>query len=281
MRKRHLLWLLFLPIGLHVFSLFFLHFKDTIHSRDFEYGFDKLYAARVSGLDYSQLDSILSQPFHFLGQGKQMTAFESADGKYVLKFFNPMRPLKGKWYTSWKQWKKCTSLKWISHEWFQKKARLKKLFQRHRLAFDFLREETGLIFVHLFPSERINHLVHILDQKGKMHIFFLNTTPFVIQKKATLVPVYLNDLLRQNKLEEAKFAILQLQELFAKRLEVGVTDRIQTMENNYGFVKNKPIQIDIGRIQIDADLQKNSTEEKLRILGNFQDWLSKNYPELL
>ncbi len=278
MQKKNFLYLLFLPLAVHLFSLFFLHFGKNFHPKDFIHGFDKTYSKEVSGLDYSQLDEILHQPFHYLGQGKQMTALESADGKYVLKLFNPMRPLKHKWYMELKWWKQCSSLKWISREWFHKKERLEKLFKRHQLAYDHLREETGLLFVYLSPSEKISHYVRITDNRDKLHTLSLHNTPFVLQERATLVPQYLHELIESEKIDEANRAVERIEELFIKRLEFGITDRIQTMENNYGFVGEKPIQLDVGRIRIEPDLQESPNAEKARILGNFRSWLQEHYP---
>ena len=271
---------LVLPVVFHLFSLFFLHFDGEFHPKKFEHGFDKSYSTQVSDLDYSHLDSIIGQHFHFLGHGKQMTAFESEDGLYVLKLFNPMRPLKKKWYTNWKYWRRYSSIKWISREWFQKKTRLKKLFVRHQIAHEFLRDETGLVFVHLSPSKRICHYVHVTDQRGRIHVVALENTPFILQEKAVLVPRYLNHLVKENRFEEAHAAVSRLQTLLEKRISVGITDRIQTMENNYGFVGKKPIQIDIGRIRFNPELIKNPEEERLRILGNLNTWLTENYPHL-
>ncbi|NGX47898.1 MAG: hypothetical protein K1000chlam3_01283 [Chlamydiae bacterium] len=279
MHKKLLFTLLLLPFGLHLFQLFFLHYNGKFSSKTFTHGFEKNYSQEVSGLTFAKLDEIFREPFHQIGQGKQMIAFASADGKYVLKFFNPMRPLKKKWYTNEKYWKRYSSLKWISREWFGKKARLKKLFKRHKLAYELLQEETGLLFVHLRPSKRICHLVSVTDKWGKEHRISLAETPFILQKKAQLVPSYLQQLMQENKSDEIKQALARIEALFERRLQVGITDRIQTMENNYGFVDGKPIQIDVGRIRYDPTL--NIEEERARILTNFHTWIKSNYDHLL
>lgn len=280
MNKKPLLLLLVLPLAVHLFQLFFLHFNEAFHPKDFAHGFDKSFTTQVSELDFSKLDPILSQPFHYLKHGKQMVALESADGRYVLKLFNPMRPLEKKWYLKWKLWKRYSSIKWISREWFHKKPRLKKLLVRHKLAYEHLRQETGLVFIHASPSEKVIHYLHMTDQKGKKHILSLSETPFVIQEKAILVPQYLQKLLNEHKTEQVNTAITNLHKLFDKRLSVGITDRIQTMENNYGFVGTRPIQIDVGRIRFDPLLKKQSDEEKTRILNNFHSWLGNKFPEI-
>ena len=275
--KKRLLLLLLLPIFAQLMNLFAFHFRERFHPREFEHGFRPSYSQEVSGLDYNALDPILSQPFHYLGHGKQMVALESNDGKYVLKIFNPMRPLKKQWYKKWRYWKRYSSLKSIKREWFTKKARLKKLFRRHKIAYEHLKEETGLVFVHLKQDPRICHLVHVTDHLGKKHILALQDTPFVLQKKATLVPAYLTRLIEQGQHDQALLALTQLENLFDRRIEEGITDRIQTMENNYGFVNGRPIQIDVGRIRKFPNLDP---DEKERIMKSFDAWLQEAFPTL-
>lgn len=264
----------------HLGNLFLWHFGIQFHKSDFQHGFEKFYQIDVSDQDPKKLDAIFSQEFHYLGHGKQMIAFESCDKKVVLKLFNPMRPLKKGWYKRWKYWKRYSSLKWISREWLHKKQRLKKLFLRHKIAYEKLREETGLLYVHLCPSEKVTHFVHLVDNKGKKHLLSLENTPFVLQEKATLVPIYLNRLIEKKELAKAQTAISALERLLEKRCDVGITDRIQTMNNNYGFVGNKPIQIDVGRLRFEKELLNDSSFEKKRILTNFQTWTHTHYPTL-
>lgn len=280
MKKRYFLLLLF-PIFAQLFTLFFLHFDEKIRVEDFKHGFKETYSVDVSGLDFEQLDAIFMQPFTYLGHGKQMVAFESSDKKHVLKLFNPMRPLKKKWFTKWKYWKRYNSLKWIKREWFQKEKRLQKLFERHQLAFEKIRLETGLEFVHLKPSKRVCHLVHLTDNRGRKQIVSLADTPFVLQEKATLVPDHLKALLAKGDLPGAADAVAKLKNLLQTRLEAGITDRIQTMWNNYGFVGNRPIQIDVGRIRFDAALLEKKEEESQRITQNLDNWISDAYPQLI
>lgn len=273
------LFILFFLFGIHLCQLFFLHYDGKIKARSYSHGFSPIYTQTVAGLDSSMLDEIFKQPFRRLGMGKQMIALISEDQKYVLKLFNPMRPLQKKWYTKWKCWKEYSSLKWLKREWLGRTGRLKKLFKRHKIAYEMLKEETGLLFVHLAPSKQVSHYITVIDDRGKEIQLHLADTPFVLQKKATLVPAYLNNLIQTNRIEEAKAAIVQIEKLLEKRLEARITDRIQTMENNYGFVDGKPIQIDVGRIRFNEPF--DVSEEKERIFNNFQTWTAEHYGHLL
>jgi hypothetical protein len=277
MRKNMLFFFLLLPIFFHLGCVIYFHFGETFKPRQFEHGFKKSYSTVVAGLDYSQLDSALCQRFTYLGRGLQMTAFISEDGNYVLKFFHPRIPLKSNWYLNWKNWKRTYSLKWISTNWFQTGRRLEKMFNRLKIAYSVLRDETGLVFIHLAPSDRVNHFVHVIDKQGKAHLMNLNQTPFVLQKKAMIASDYLDQLANENRVDELKEAITLIEQLFAKRLKLGITDPNQNMDINYGFVDGRPIQIDVGRIRSEPILLIEPEEEQKRILDNFHKWLSNRY----
>jgi len=265
---------------IHVSMVIYFHFDDTFHLRHFQHGFKQSYSKQIPDLDHTVLNTILHQPFHQIGQGDQMTAYESADGKYVLKLFNPRVPLQKKWYFKWKHWKKTYSLKWISNEWFQRSRRLEKMFARLKIAFSVLREESGLIFLHLCQNDEIRHTVQLTDKKGKEHLLPLNQTPFVLQKKAILASEYLDQLIIEDRLVDAGEAILNIEELFAKRLKLGITDENQTMDKNYGFIEGKPIQIDVGKIRVEPALLVSKESEERRILNSFHCWLKERYPFL-
>jgi hypothetical protein len=92
-----------------------------------------------------------------------------------------------------------------------------------------------------------------------------------LQERAELAAKYLGSL----NPEETKKALQAMENLFEKRLSLCITDRIQTMENNYGFVNGRPIQIDVGRIRQDPNL--NTEEERARILHNFRSWYQDKF----
>jgi len=268
---------LFLLLGTHLYFVSYFHFGEKIHPRQFQHGFKKSYAVEILQQDFEQLDTILAQPFHQLGRGLQMTAFESADGKYVLKLFHPRIPRDFKWYLSWRNWKRTYSIKHINREWFQKGKRLEKMFRQLQIAHSVLRDETGPLFLHLSPSERIHHVVELIDKRGKGHQMALHETPFVLQKKAVIASAYLDGLANEGRVEELKEAVSKMEQLFAKRLRLAITDQNQNMDINYGFVDGKPIQIDVGSIKVDPTLLLDSKMEKRRIFDRFHHWLSERY----
>ncbi len=265
----NLFLIVILSLAIHLVS----HFKTNFHPQDFQHGFHPSFSTHVQNVDDHKIHSVLSQPFTYLSQGKQVTVFESADQQYVIKLFNPMRPLKKGWYSKIGLWKHYCSLKWILRERFNKQERLKKLFERHKMAYELLKNETGLVYVHLNPSKLADQTLQITDNKGQLHVLYLKKTPFILQKKAELVSKRLSQLLELGKTEEAKAHIQTLRSFFMERAKKGITDRIQTIHNNYGFIGNQPIQIDVGRIRYDEKIKHSPDIELKRILKGLDSQL--------
>jgi len=173
------------------------------------------------------------------------------------------------------------SLKWISKAYFKRKERLERLSYRHQLAFDHLKEESGLIYVHLDDSTKLFTTLQVIDQKGRPWTLDLNDVPFVIQKKAELAFSVFDKLKQREEWDKIQDCFKQLYVLFNARTQKGITDRLQTLHNNYGFLEGKAIQIDLGGIMKDEKIQKAPEKEIKRIFSNFIDPIRCHYPEFL
>lgn len=232
---------------------------------------------QISEKERKQIEEILRQPFSYLGRGKQMTAFESADHQYVLKLFNPRPPLKERFFREVKKMQSLLSLKWIKSSFFKKRARLQKLYERYALALRELKEEVGLVYVHLTPSSEIGFsFVEITDRDERLYSINLSNTPFVLQKKAEIARERFEKLLQEKDTQGLQASISKLRELFMSRAEKGITDRIQTLYNNYGFVGDVPIQIDVGRVWFEEKVLRNPEAEVAAIMER----VFNTYPDL-
>lgn len=202
--------------------------------------------------DYTSiLPPVLQQRFTYLGEGAQVYAFASEDGAYVLKIF------KGRHKKSFKISRFLSHLKHPianckaqTAEW---KVKFADTCRRYEMAFDHLREETGLILLH-FQQTATPLPVTLLDRSA--HRVDLSALPFILQKKAILTPEYF----RQNPTKHAE-AKQALKDFFVRRAQKGFSDPRQTLSINYGFIDDTPIQIDVGKIEpfhgdIEAELKK-------------------------
>ena len=230
----------------------------------------------AAGLDESRLQGILHQSYTYLAHGKQAFAFESADGRYVLKFIKTQRVRPKKWFCYWQNWfKYATPQPIIKH--FLRQHELQELYSRFRVACRDLHQETQILYVHTRPTSGLS-FCNVVDRKGADHQIDLDHSAFVLQRKVMLVPQYIDSLLSSGDIEGAKDAVLALKMLLVERTVKGFTDEKQVFSQNYGFSGNIPIQLDIGKIRrlVSGEEQK----ELARICINLKNWVSEHYPVL-
>jgi len=236
--------------------------------------------SHVDPLVQQTAEEILKQRFTYLGYGGQMTVYESEDHRYVLKFFNPRSVIKKAWFHRLDKLIHLNSFKWIANTYFHQKDRLEKYFHRYELSYQDLKDETGLVYIHLDLGTAVSQRVEVVTKEGVTHS--INTThyPFVLQKKAELTMTCIDRLIKEGKVDEAKRCALQIYELFKTRAEKGYKDPFQALEKNYGCVDGRAIQFDPGRIKKDPKVLANPQQELQRVMGNVQPFF-KAFPELL
>ncbi len=220
-------------------------------------------------------EKILSQPFHYLGKGVQTFVFASEDGKYVLKLFRHDRmhaPF----------WMRLLPLTRLKARADTLDAHLFRDFNSYKIAYTELKEETGLVFLHLNKTPFFSKPVQIIDKLGISHFLDLNHMEFLIQKRADLLYVAIEKKIKSGKTEQAAFILKELVHLLAKRCQKGIFDKDPDLNTNFGVVEEKPIQIDVGRFSRNTTYQKHEVykHEVDRITQNLQQWLEEKQPEL-
>lgn len=180
--------------------------------------------------------ALFEKPFTFLGEGAQAYAFESSDKAFVLKLFKMERLT-----PSWNDYL-CPHLV---------KRRLKNLryvFNGYKTGFTHFQQDTGLAFIHLAKTTDLHQTAIVIDRQGIHHTIDLDRTEFVLQEKAELIFDRLNRLYAQGSTEELDQAIASVLALIQRRIDHGYADRDKAVTNNFGFVGDRPIQLDIGRL---------------------------------
>ena len=149
-----------------------------------------------------QINQLLDQKFYYLNRGGQCFAFLSEDGTTVLKFSKQyLRPP-----VTW-----CFKVpilnRWINPE--QKRIAY-HIYERERdyasyfIALDYLKEETGLITLHLDKTENKFPKATIVDKLNIEHRIDLDSREFILQKKADRIYPYIEKLMGNNEVEKAK-----------------------------------------------------------------------------
>jgi hypothetical protein len=224
---------------------------------------------------------ILKQQFHYLGRGLQCYAFQSSDGKYVLKFMRHQRLEPHLFFTLLPNLPGFRSLKEQQEALCQK--RVGYLFRSLKLAIEQVPEETGLLAVQLNKGEKRYGKVVIFDKKERRYEVLLDSTEFVLQKKAELVKPTLTGLMKQGKVTDAKERISQIFRLLSDCAKKGVcdTDGSLIRKNNLGFLSDRAIYIDTGKLASKESIKtKTRFAEDLKRLIPLYEWLKVEHPVL-
>lgn len=229
--------------------------------------------------DILQMDA-LSQTFSFLGHGGQCFAFVSEDQQYVLKLYkHDIRrlpfliehlPLPKKYALQREQ---------------QREKRFKRLlrdFNSFKIAYENIKEETGLLYIHLNPTNDIHRKITITDKLHIAHTIDLDKTTFILQKKADMAYPYLHHLLEEQDVEKSKEAVNSICALILARSKKGIYDEDAKIHRNFGFIDNRAILVDVGRLKLDERRKIPSVqkEDLHKITEPFEKWLYGENPEL-
>lgn len=221
-----------------------------------------------ASIEESKFKEIFIQPFDYLGKGAQTYVFASRDGNYVIKFFRHYN-------------KHATPFDFLPFNGIQKmvakRARKReKDFTSYKLAFEKLKNETGLVYIHLNPTKTLKTSVTLYDKIKIQYKLSLDEFGFILQKKAKPFYPTLSKWIEEERLEDAKLAITQLVQLIKKRCSAGLFDKDPDLKTNFGFLEGAPIQIDIGRFK----LKETGANEVGRVLRKLEAWLGERSPEL-
>jgi hypothetical protein len=214
-----------------------------------------------------EVERLLSQPFTYLGCGAQSYAFVSADGNYVIKFFKIQHMRLAPWLPNF--------LPHVAMKRKEKEALYKATMESARIAMADLRDETGLLYVHTGLSPTWQRSIQLIDKIGVSHTLSLEAVDFVLQKRAAPFYETLTSWIEDGKEEAAHRALSELRALLTKRCQCGIFDKDPDIATNFGFVSNRPIQIDIGRFTRDIDVRHpaRGIYEVSRISQPLHDWL--------
>lgn len=227
------------------------------------------------------LDEILKQKFHYLAKGCHCYAFISEDKQYVIKFHR---------YAS-----HMRIFPWLNHPFSYRFSEHRKAILKHNMekltenlqsymnCAQALKEETGLIMLHINRTDTLHRFVTLVDTTRAEYRVPLDQVTFILQHKADLIYPTLDKLVSEKRIDEAKKVVTDIVHLITDCCKKGYTDEDPVLRKNYGLTKGRAIHIDVG------DLVKN---EKMQLRENYiphvkemteslRVRLEKNYPELL
>jgi len=251
---------------------------EKIHSK---LAFNPEWEVTVQKEELDQANEILKQPFHYLGKGFQCYAFESADGRYVLKFFRHQRLRLPDFVSSFPDFPLVKEYKANKEIDFQK--RIRYLFNGMKTGFANARHETAFLYVHLNKTEGQHGVVNISDKIGRKYVVELDKVEFLLQRKARLIKPTLNELMAAGKVEDAKRRIDQIFELFVNCTKKGIHDSDGALirKDNLGYLEDRAIYIDAGKLSVKRSIQtKEGFTRDLKRLRPLEKWLEEQHPVL-
>ncbi|MCB1115493.1 MAG: hypothetical protein KDK71_03390 [Chlamydiia bacterium] len=221
-------------------------------------------------------ENLCAQTFYYLNSGSQSYVFVSEDGTTVLKLFkfqhmrtppflNPL-PSVGK----------------LKMKREKKRKVLEKTFQSLFIAYSHMKEETGLLYLHLTKTAHLQRTVTLKDKIGRTHTLDLDAVEFLLQKRGTLAYSAIDQWMEKGEEETAKKALRSLLHLAKERAAKGIFDKDPDFQTNFGFVGESPIQLDFGRLSF-AEEEKDPKvygPEMIRITRAFELWIQTHHPSL-
>ncbi len=240
---------------------------------------EKIYDAESSDREFAH--KLFHQKFHYLGRGLQSFVFESEDGNYVLKLFNNRYQRKIHFFSILSHLPFIRSWALLRAEYYQ--GKLTKTFKSYKIAFEDMKDKTGLLYTHLERTSNLPTRATIVDRLNICHEINPNNMGFLVQKKATLVYPALKEYLSHQNIEGAKHALSSLVDLFFWKWRSGIDDNDPLIRTNYGFIGEEAIQIDVGPLSKPTtfpDIEEKRAEIE-KITTSLKFWLNENAPELI
>jgi hypothetical protein len=222
----------------------------------------------------------LNQPYTYLGKGCQSYVFASQDGTYVIKFVKFQRFRPQPWIAP------LTAFPWIDEFYHkkirEKKVKLDKLFTSWKLAYEYLKEETGVLFVHLNETPQWNKQLKIIDKAGFEYTLSLGNMHFMLQHRAEMLKASIDQYMAEANEEKACALIDSLLGMLLSEYMRGFADNDHALMQNTGVLDGRPIHIDAGQFIFNplvqnAELFKREIYDKTY---NFSKWLQQKHPML-
>lgn len=226
----------------------------------------------------AEVRELLNQPYTYLGKGAQSFAFVSKDGTTVLKLFKTKHAKLSPWLHlvpsigplgTYKRDKLAT-----------KQARMTSTLSGYKLAYDHLRPESGLLYLHLNPTTTLGPLT-VHNKSGASHSLALDHMVFVLQRRANKWRNVMIESLAEGNVEQVLAHIEQIFQLYELEYSRGLYDSDHGVMHNIGFVEQEPLHLDLGKLKQDPRMQDPATSQKdlAQVVARMETYIVHHHPE--
>lgn len=224
--------------------------------------------------------AILEQPFDYLGKGCQSYVFASRDGAYVLKLLKYHR-FRTKWWVDLFSFIPAVE-RHRARRAARKEEKLGSLLNSWKVAANSLREESGVLFVHLEKGQLFERPLILYDKLGKRHAIDLNKCEFLLQRRVRMLGEEIEARMARGEEEEVQGLLRSIVELLHSEYDRGIIDNDHALMQNTGVLAGRPIQIDVGQFFRVAPARSRALYKQhlFNKTYKFRHWLSNHYPSL-
>lgn len=264
--------------------------SDLISKRDWE-------PPALSQEEQDAVACALDQPFTFLGAGSECFAFLSQDQTIVIKFFKldrfrPIYFIRGLFSEDHRECFGTVSTNDLKLPFGlngalqrvlgMREYRIARTFNSLKLSYDHFKEETGMLYLHLNPTDSLQKTLLLYDPNGIAHQIDLDHVRFYLQKRAVPLEKHLLRLKETEQLDRAEQSIASLCDLILDRCRKGFADR-DPYNKNFGFIGDRAIEIDTGSFIPNPQMQEPRfyKQELLFATLDLRKWAERQFPELL
>lgn len=211
--------------------------------------------------------------FHYLGMGHHVYAFLSEDKKYVLKFLR-YHKFRSHFWTRLAFFPPAFRKKELQ----SREKRLSFLWESHRLAAQFLREETGLI-TYQEPGVGESRQVVLVDFWGRKKTVDLQKTGFALQQYFPLYGKEFPKWMQKQDSQAIQQGFCAYFEVIAARFAKGFVNKDRRgWGKNYGITpKGVAYEIDLGAFCRGAT--QDLAWEIEQCSRDFRHWVKRKTPK--
>ena len=277
--KKHLFFFFCLFIGYKGFVYYATNF--SLASISYEWPEKKKwYPTTLKQTDSIILENILNQPYYYYSQGNQSYAFISKDGLYILKLFKFSHLIPPLWFSWIPDIPPFIKLKSIKHD--SQITRLQRLYRGHWIAETYDKENCGVLAFNMIDLESTPYhfQITVFDRLGISHLISPTKTPFILQKKAIVARSYFNKYFKNNDLETIKSLVDKIFVLYLNEYKEGVYDRDHNVIDNIGFIEDRAMRIDVGKLQYDpkfSQIEYYLPDIKEKVVKRIKIWTKSHF----